>query len=477
MTQGATEARAKASRIAKWLVGRNRPDEAVLLLSAWAASGPNDPEGQQLLAEALRLDPRSACAKMAFERMEGVAGEHGDLDAAIARFSAVELDKLEAQIVKPAFRKAQVGFNNNVKYKSHHFHVQTEDSGLDKPHVITHLFADGGRIIKSFKRTYGEHVQREDIALFVRHLMKGQQMEMVLALRDGAFDEIIEGKKPGGMEVKAEPPAIDLKRLAGGKKGDGAAEGPGSQPGRVSRPSGGGAAAANAKETTPEPVAAAAAAVAGVLRFRLHVLRSLSGGPELYEPLGDDVVIGRKGAVTLEGERFCHPEEAILRFREGRLFVEDFEGGNGVFMRIGKPVALDDGDEFIVGDQLLLVRKNPADDDGPDPTPTYYWSSPKRPSSFRVVQIFEGGAEGAVTVARDTTVQIGSAFGEMVFRDPLVSELHCSVDEVSGQIVLTDLGSRTGVFVRIQGEQELVHEAEILVGRTRLLVDLTPSQN
>jgi hypothetical protein len=39
--------------------------------------------------------------------------------------------------------------------------------------------------------------------------------------------------------------------------------------------------------------------------------------------------------------------------------------------------------------------------------------------------------------------------------------------------VLTDLASRTGVFVRIQGQQELLHGDELLVGRTRLSVDLS----
>jgi len=38
--------------------------------------------------------------------------------------------------------------------------------------------------------------------------------------------------------------------------------------------------------------------------------------------------------------------------------------------------------------------------------------------------------------------------------------------------LLTDLGSRTGVFVRIKGEQELVAGDELLVGRTRLRVEL-----
>ncbi len=83
--------------------------------------------------------------------MEGVASEQGPLDDAIKHWSVDELKKLEQEMVRPAFLRAQVGFNNNVKYKAQTFHIQTEDSGLGKPHIITHLFADGGRILKTTK--------------------------------------------------------------------------------------------------------------------------------------------------------------------------------------------------------------------------------------------------------------------------------------------------------------------------------------
>ena len=171
MTAPATDPRALALRVARALRDKGRGAEAVLVLSAWAASGPNDADGQALLAEALRLEPQSPVAKMAFERMEGVVrGDHAPLDEAIARYPAEELGRLDHER-KPVFQRAQVGFNNNVKYKGKPYHVQTEDSGLGKPHIITHVFADGGRIIKSHKRGYADAVEREDVAAFVRALM------------------------------------------------------------------------------------------------------------------------------------------------------------------------------------------------------------------------------------------------------------------------------------------------------------------
>ncbi len=430
------------------------------LLAAWAANGPNDSEGQQLLAEALRIDPSARVAQMAFERMEGVEGDHSELIAAIQRFLPDELARLEAEMRRPSFRRAQMGFNNNIKFREQVFHVQTEDSGLDQPHIITHLFADGGRIIKSHKRSYAAAVNRPDVAEYVRSLMKAQHLEMVLALREGRFDAVLAGKEIGGIETLTEPPNIDnIKKLA--SKKEQRAE-----------------AAVKADVAPPAPPPAAAAAPVPVQQqakayFALQVLRSLTGGPERYDSAEPEAVIGSSGSVSLPGELFCHPSEARLESKEGRLWLDDLEGGNGVFLRIRTPVELDFGDEFVVGDQLLRIEKNPVADDGPDPNPTYFYSSPKWPSSFRIVQIFEGGGPGATIVARGNTLQIGSAIGDLVFPDdPLVAEQHCVVEEQAGSVVLSDLGSRTGVFVRIRGEQELAHGDELLVGRTRLVVDL-----
>ncbi|PKN48802.1 MAG: hypothetical protein CVU63_03955 [Deltaproteobacteria bacterium HGW-Deltaproteobacteria-20] len=85
-----------------------------------------------------------------------------------------------------------LGFNNNVKHRGRVFHIQTEDSGIKYPHVITHLFADGGRILKSVKTSYAEYLGSEDLQETVRNLMKEQHKSMFIALRDGQFDDLIE---------------------------------------------------------------------------------------------------------------------------------------------------------------------------------------------------------------------------------------------------------------------------------------------
>jgi hypothetical protein len=465
MILSASQARSTASKVAQWLLDKERPDDAVQLLSAWAAQGPNDAEGQQLMAEALRIDPNALVAKQAFERMEAIAHDHPVLDASISRFDEPELLRLEAEMKRPVFLRAQVGFNNNVKYKGGVFHIQTEDSGLLKPHVITHLFADGGRVVKSHKRSYADLVNRPDVATYVRSLMKGQQLEMALGLREGRFDEIIAGRAVGGMELLEHPPKVDVQHLATKKHQTMEAK-------------------AVTVTVTPAPALAKPLTVhppdrpsRPPVRLRVHVLRSLFGGPPSYE-CGDTAVLGSAGSVALPGERFCHPREAAIRYTDGRVWLEDFEAGNGVFLRIRAPAEISWGDEFLVGDQLFRLERNPlAIKDGPDPGPTYFYSSPKWMSSFRVVQIFEGGALGACLVARGNTMQIGSVLGDLLISDDVqISDQHCVIEEQAGAVILRDLESRSGVFVRIKGVQELVDGDELVVGRTRLLVEVPRSE-
>jgi hypothetical protein len=208
----------------------------------------------------------------------------------------------------------------------------------------------------------------------------------------------------------------------------------------------------------------------------LHVQRSLSGGPVRYDPPGDAVVLGSMGAVSLAGERFCHPQEAVLTWDGHRVWLDDLEGGNGVFLRIRTAVALVAGDEFIVGDQLLRLERNPDADDGPGEGPTYFLSSPHGRSAFRVLQILEGGGVCACATARESLLQIGSGeefANDLILKgDPLVAKYHCVVEEQAETFLLTDLGARSGVFVRVKGRHALAQGDELLIGRTRLLVDL-----
>jgi hypothetical protein len=96
-----------------------------------------------------------------------------------------------------------LGYNNNVRHKGKVFHIQTEDSGVKYGHIITHLFMDGGRILKSVKTTYSEYIGNERMADIVREMMKQQHKAMFIALRDGKFDPMADGNAEASQMTKA----------------------------------------------------------------------------------------------------------------------------------------------------------------------------------------------------------------------------------------------------------------------------------
>jgi hypothetical protein len=82
-----------------------------------------------------------------------------------------------------------LGYNTNVKHAGHMFHIQTEDSGIEHPHVITHLFTSG-TILATKKISYAELVGADDWEERVRQMMKDQHKAMFVDLRDGTHDAV-----------------------------------------------------------------------------------------------------------------------------------------------------------------------------------------------------------------------------------------------------------------------------------------------
>lgn len=110
-----------------------------------------------------------------------------------------------------------LGFNNNVRHRGRVFHIQTEDSGVRTPRIVTHLFADGGRIVKTTRTDYSVHVGTADMATVVRSLMKEQHKAMFAALRAGELDALLEqvcgplddaGPEPSSVKLGAPVPKV-----------------------------------------------------------------------------------------------------------------------------------------------------------------------------------------------------------------------------------------------------------------------------
>jgi hypothetical protein len=104
-----------------------------------------------------------------------------------------------------------VGFNHNISYRGTIFHVQTEDSGLKNPQLVTLLY-HGGIIISSKKTLYDDIVKVDNLDQVVEQLAKEQHKGMLKRLTAGVFDErIVELKIP----VDARPAKAAAGPVAG----------------------------------------------------------------------------------------------------------------------------------------------------------------------------------------------------------------------------------------------------------------------
>jgi len=89
-----------------------------------------------------------------------------------------------------------VGYNTNVPYKGTIYHVQTEDSGLKNPVIITLLYLKG-TILASKKINYAQIASSPDFKEKVRELMKEQHKNMI--------KELIAGRHTTAGETPPEP--------------------------------------------------------------------------------------------------------------------------------------------------------------------------------------------------------------------------------------------------------------------------------
>ncbi len=126
------------------------------------------------------------------------------------------------------------GYNHNVKYNDCVYHVQTEDSGLENPHIITHLFV-GGNIIDSRKTSYGDIVSSDGLKDMLVDLMQDQHKAMLKDLIGGRLDSRIAERSAGAATLNGPAPlnveagAQQRTSLFAGTRGTGAAPPPGTK--------------------------------------------------------------------------------------------------------------------------------------------------------------------------------------------------------------------------------------------------------
>lgn len=208
-------------------------------------------------------------------------------------------------------------------------------------------------------------------------------------------------------------------------------------------------------------------------KARLILIRGEGMDGLSYHLKADQHIVGQTGQLEFPDDPFVSPRHANFYYRDGQLVVRDEGSLNGVYIRVRGTVEIAPGDTLLAGEQVFRLDPTPKASDGVDTEGTYFYSSPKYPSSFRVNQVLEGGSIGMTVCARGHSLQIGREDGDLNFpNDVYMSGKHCTVEENGGKFYLTDHSSRNGTYVRIKTEQMLNHGDYLFIGRKLLRVEL-----
>jgi len=102
-----------------------------------------------------------------------------------------------------------VGYNTNISYKGTVYHVQTEDSGLRNPHIITLLY-NKGTILSRKKVSYANIAAAPEYKEKVRELMKEQHKAMIKELIAGKHTQAEAAPQPAPLQTSPALPAEEI---------------------------------------------------------------------------------------------------------------------------------------------------------------------------------------------------------------------------------------------------------------------------
>jgi pSer/pThr/pTyr-binding forkhead associated (FHA) protein len=213
-------------------------------------------------------------------------------------------------------------------------------------------------------------------------------------------------------------------------------------------------------------------------RAKLTLIRGDGEDGVSFTLAGQEHPAGRgECPISFPDDPFLSPTHANFLYRKNGntsdLVVRDEGSLNGIFVRISGGVSLVSGATVLIGEQVLTVSNAPQPEDLPDAEGTYYSASMPRPATLEVRQHLRGGALGYVFRVEAEAVVVGREGNDINFpEDPFISGRHAEIRCSAGMLSVTDLGSRNGTFVRVNGEQVLRHGDYVFLGQQLLRVEI-----
>ena len=218
------------------------------------------------------------------------------------------------------------------------------------------------------------------------------------------------------------------------------------------------------------PVAAPAAA-GGTSAGALILIRPDGSEGESF-PLQATTVVGREASGPFASDSYLSPRHAEFAVSSGSANVTDLDSLNGVYIRIDPdtPTELTAGSVFRIGQEIL--RFEPYGPDTEDGEGTMAMGSKNPGYVGRIRLIIGRDTYGNSYPIGPDGMHLGRERGDVIFpEDGYVSGLHCRIHGEGGRVMLTDVGSSNGTFVRLSGEQQIPSGTLLLMGQQLFRLD------
>ncbi len=200
--------------------------------------------------------------------------------------------------------------------------------------------------------------------------------------------------------------------------------------------------------SVPAVAPAAPAALVGGQRGTLVLIRADGSEGDSFA-LGQRTEIGREAGGLFASDSYLSPQHATFTFGADGLTVEDLGSLNGVYLRIAadSPQEVRDGSIFRIGQEIIRFERlaTPPMVDGVE-----LMGSPNAGLIGRICLIIGRETNGNCYTIPAGGLHLGRERGDILFPDDgYVSGLHCRLHEEAGRLMITDVGSSNGTFLRI----------------------------
>ena len=190
-------------------------------------------------------------------------------------------------------------------------------------------------------------------------------------------------------------------------------------------------------------------------------------------PLMDgETTVGRATGQLFAADAYLSPEHATFIHTPGRMIIRDESSLNGVYVRIPaeKSMEIAAGDIVRMGQELVRVEGLPTTE--PDNEGTELMGSVADEVWGRVALIVGDGQVANAFCLSGEGVVLGRERGDVLFpEDGYVSGTHVRIQRHGEGMLITDLNSSNGTFLRVNKEQEINKGDYILMGQQLFRVD------